>query len=650
MASTTWLTGPCLAALRTPVLAAVIAYSLALTGSRVARRMGRWFPADADPLERTLLELALGIGSAVVLLFAGGALHLYSAPFAWGLLAVSWIAPHRRFLADLRARAGLLIRGGSSSFPILLLAMTGAITLIESLAPVVAQDALVYHLAVPARWIEAGGFVPIEGNFFSSFPQNVELLFAWGLLLDGDSLAQWFHWLLGAASAASCASLARALPGRASGVTAAAIFATVPTVTLIAGWAYVDLGVVFFATASLLAFVRWMERDAAPWLLASALLAGLAAGCKYTGGLQGLLVAGGVLAAGAFRGRPTGPACLRAAWAAAIIGLAASPWWIRNIVFTGNPLHPFAHGLFGGAGWDAERAEVLSRMLGEWGRTGGILDTLLLPWTLTMSGRFFSEEHFDGVIGPVFLAGAPLVALAVRKSPVHAIVLAFAAAHAGFWLMTTHQVRFLLPCLAALSAVLGSVLPEIVARAAPGRLEALRSAAWKAVLGSALAVNVFFAVIHFADHAPLPVVLGLETRSAYMARELPCGDHAVFEHIERELPARSRILMGSLGNPGFLVKRPYHSDALFENRTLAAILASSRSPDDAYRELATRGFTHLLFRMESVFDPTGKKSEIPFEDQTKLMELLNRHARLAFQASGTYLYELGWGTGPESRP
>ena len=141
---------------------------------------------------------------------------------------------------------------------------------------------------------------------------------------------------------------------------------------------------------------------------------------------------------------------LRHNWPA-IVGLAASPWWIRNLVFTGNPLHPFAHGLLGGAGWDAERAEVLSRMLGSWGAGGGWLDTLLLPWTLTMSGRFFSEEHFDGVIGPVFLAGAPLVALAVRKSPAHAIVLAFAAAHAGLWLVTTHQVRFLLPCLAALA-------------------------------------------------------------------------------------------------------------------------------------------------------------------------------------------------------
>ena len=639
-----------MAALRTPVLAVVITYSLALTGNRVARRMGRWFPAGADPLERTLLELALGIGSALVILFAGGALHLYSTPFAWGLLAASWIAPHRAFLADLRARAAHLASRGSSSTSVAVLAIAGTLTLIESLAPVVAQDALVYHLAVPAKWIEAGGFVPIADNFFASFPQNVELLFAWGLLLDGDSLAQWFHWLLGALSAASCASLARALPGRASGLTAAAIFATVPTVTLIAGWAYVDLGVVFFATTGLLAFVRWVERDEAPWLLASALLAGLAAGCKYTGGLQGLLVAGGVLAAGAFRGRPAGPTCLRAAGAAAVVGLVASPWWIRNMVFTGNPLHPFGHAVLGGAGWDAERAEVLSRMLGEWGRTGGILDTILLPWTVTVSGRFFSEEHFDGVIGPLFLAAAPLLVLAVRRSPAHAIVLAFAAAHAALWVVTTRQVRFLLPCLAALAAVLGSVLPGVAARASPGRLEGLRSTAWKTVVASALAVNTLFAVLHFAAHAPLAAVLGLETRSAYMARELPCGDHAVFEHIEKHLPARSRILMGSLGNPGFLVKRPYHSDALFENRTLAAILASSRTPDEAYRELASRGFTHLLFRMEFVFDPSGKKSEIPLGDQTKLMELLNRHARLEFHASGTYLYELGWGTGPESRP
>jgi hypothetical protein len=608
--------------------------------------MGRWFPPGADPLERTLLELSLGIAAAVLLLFAGGALRLYSLPFAWGLLAAASIANHPRFLRELRARASFLTRDGAGVFCSAMLAAAGTITLVESLAPVVAQDALVYHLAVPAKWIAAGGFIPIEGNFFASFPQNVELLFTWGLLLDGDCLAQWFHWLLGAASAASCAALARALPGAGSGMLAAAIFGTVPTVTLIAGWAYVDLGVVFFATSSLLAFLRWVEREEPQWLLASALLAGLAAGCKYTGGLQGLLVAGGVLAAGAIRKRPALPVLLRAAGAAAIVGLVASPWWIRNIVFTGNPLHPFGYAVLGGQDWDAERAEVLSGMLRSWGGGEGILDTLLLPWTLTMSGRFFSEEHFDGVIGCVFLAASPVIALSLRRSPAHAIVLAFAAAHAGLWLVTTRQVRFLLPCLAALAAILGAVLPSL----ATGRRARPAALLGKAALGAALAWNVLLAALHFAHHAPLPAVLGLETRSSYLARELPCGDHAVFEHIEKSLPEQSRILLGSLGNPGFLVKRPYHSDALFENRTLAAILRGSPGPDEACRELGSRGFTHLLFRMEFVFDPAGRKSEIPLEDQTKLMDLLNRHARLAFQAKGTYLYEIGWGTGPEGRP
>ncbi len=631
--SSSLLVGSCLGSLGTAALLAATAGAFWMTGWRVGRRVIRGWADEADPLERSVIELGLGalvfIGVWIVL----GAAGLFRPWAAWTLLAAALIAPRREILKDICGRLSILreMRGSPTLAVILLLA--GAMTLVESLAPVASQDALVYHLAVPAQYVEAGGFTRVEGSFFAFFPQNIEMLFTMGLLLKDETLAQGYHWLLGAAASAAVAALARRLHPKASTLLAAAAFATIPTVALIAGWAYVDLGVVFFATLSILCFLRWAGNEERRWLVLSAAFAGAAAGSKYTAGFQGLCVVAGVLLSGVLRRWPAGRTASLSALAAGVTGAVACPWWIRNVLATGNPLYPFCHALFGGTGWDAERANVLSLALGQWGGERGLVETILLPLRLTFSGQFFSEANFDGVIGCVFLLAAPFLVAGLRLSRGHRAVACFALAHAAFWVLTTRQVRFLLPALAPAAALLGASVPVLVPAGWPRACAA-------AAFNASLAINVLIASLHFAHHNPMKVVLGLETRSAYLQREIPGGDYSVFEHIEGSLPPDSFILLGSLGNPGFLVKRRYRSDAFFENRTLAAILAAAATPDAAHAGLRARGFTHLLFRVENVFDPTGKRSEIPLEDQKKLAAALNRHAKLVCQAGGTLLYEL----------
>ncbi|MGQ9592736.1 MAG: hypothetical protein ACUVYA_20860, partial [Planctomycetota bacterium] len=415
-------------------------------------------------------------------------------------------------------------------------------------------------------------------------------------------------------------------------------FATVPTAALIAGWPYVDLGVVFYCVASTACFVRWLPRREFPWLLFAAAFAGVAAGCKYTAGFQGILL----LAAVVFERRKDGlRACASSSAAVASgVGLLAAPWLVRNLALTGNPVYPFFYDVFGGKSWDAERAHVLSLFLSEWGKGDGLWDTLVLPWRLTVSGRFFSQEGFDGVIGPVFLAGVPFLLLGMRLSREYRTVALFALAWSAFWIATTRQVRFLLPAAACAASLLGAAVPGAV------RSRGLRAAA-AASFGAAFALDVLIVAVYFAAHCPLAVVLGVEPESSYLRREIPGGDYPVFEHIERELPRESHILLGSMGNPGFLVKRRYTADALFENRTLARVLDESPDPDRVLDGFRARGFTHLAFRFDCAFEET--KSGLSIEQRRRLAEFLNRHARLLAEAGGTVLYEVGCGIGPLAR-
>ncbi len=694
-ASTGALVAPTSGFFLNALLLVLIGYAAQFTGFRLLRPVeGRLPPGSAgwDPLERTSLEFGLGLGVLVAAVFVLGLLGLYRGPAAFGLLPALLLGRHGKFLAVLRDRFHRDVPGGRKErLLVLSVVLVGGMTFLASLAPPTAQDALVYHLAVPSKYIEAGGIRYIPESFFAQFPANVEMLFTLALLLRGPSLAGGCHWLLGAAVVVAIAALARRLapslrsavaaPGQlhpsnrdGGGLLAAATFASVPTVAALAGCAYIDLGLVLFEVLSTLAFLRWWERgepagpspgpgDAASsaalsrggWLVLSAVFAGLAAGTKYTGGAQGLLIALAVLAEGALRRRRL----LDAARASALTGLVsaalAAPWWLKSLVYTGNPLFPFLYGVFGGRDWDAGRAEVLSVFLGNWGgASDGVLGILLLPFTLTLSARFFSIDHFDGMLGPAFLVGTPLVILAALKGiprgrprpagevPAHAgppvssaarAVLGLAIAHGVLWLLLSRQIRFLLPSIALLAALIDASLPAALE---PGR--------WRAITGLALRLGVAFDVLviatNFAAHNPVPVVLGLETQERYLEREFPGGDYPVFAYIEKDLPGESLVLFGGLGNPGFLCKRPYHADALFENRTLAALLEGGREPEGVLAGFHRRGFTHLLFRWDLVFDPSGKRSEVPLAHQKLLAEFLNRHGRLLASAGGTFLYRI----------
>jgi hypothetical protein len=638
------LVRPTLGSLGRIAAAGLSVWAFWFTGWRLWRRRGGSMPAA----ERSAYEIGSGAAVAIGAVFLLGIAQLYHPGFGLALVGGLLIGPQAAFWRELRGRfAGLAARG--ERVFVAIAAAAGAMTLLESLAPATAQDALVYHLAVPDLYVRRGGIVHVPENFFASFPQNVEMLFTLALLIGDARLAGVFHWLLGAGAALGAGALALRIaerPGAGGGAggawTATALFASIPTTALIAGWAYVDLGLVFYQLLALLAFLRWWSGEGRSWLALSGFFTGMAGGCKYTGGAIGVVLGALIVVEAAARRRLLSECLCRFGLFAAVAVGTAGPWFAKNAILTGNPIFPFLHEVFRGRFWDAERALVLGKFLGGWGEARGPLEVLALPWTLTFRADFFSIERFDGVIGAAFLAGAPLVVLACRWGAAARLVLAAALGLAAIWLVLTQQIRFLLPALACLAAIIGAALSRLEGR--------LAARAIQGAIALACAFNVLTIGTHFAAHDPVPVVFGLETEDEYLAREIPGGDYAVFAHINSRLEPDARVLFAACGNPGFLVRRDYHMDAIFENRTLKRILAAGRTPAGVDEEMRRGRFSHLLFRGELVFDPAELKSDLPLALQVLLQDYLNHYARLEAAAGGTLLYRLGAGPSAAEGP
>lgn len=268
--------------------------------------------------------------------------------------------------ADLRARRQALALGGFH-YLWLLAAPFLAVTLMAATLPpgilwaeeAWGYDVLEYHLAAPKEFFEAGRIFFMPYNVYSNLPLNSGMLFLLMMALRGDALDATISATLINVGLAVLFVAASWWAGRAysrkAGVTAGVLAATAPWLGYLAGIAYVEPGMLAMGMLALGAMIRAVSGgpQAIRWALAAGLLAGFACGYKYTA----VPLIAVPLAIVPLFAQAAWPHRLKlAAVCAAASVLAFSPWMIRNLVNTGNPLFPLAYSVFGArvGVWDAE--------------------------------------------------------------------------------------------------------------------------------------------------------------------------------------------------------------------------------------------------------------------------------------------------------
>ncbi|HOZ62684.1 MAG TPA: phospholipid carrier-dependent glycosyltransferase, partial [Smithellaceae bacterium] len=150
--------------------------------------------------------------------------------------------------------------------------------------PPVARDALIHHLAIPKLWLVHGGFYETPWAGFSYYPMNLSLLYLVPLYFGNDILPNFIHLGFGLGTALLLYGYLNKKAGRSAGLLGALMFISLPTIVRTATTAYVDVGLVFFITLSVLAYVYWRDTEykSDGWLLVSAAAMGLALGTKYS--------------------------------------------------------------------------------------------------------------------------------------------------------------------------------------------------------------------------------------------------------------------------------------------------------------------------------------------------------------------------------
>jgi len=517
---------------------------------------------------------------------------------------LSWFSP--KYLLDLGIVAVVVLgfierkkrKEKLDSQPIDGLTLAGAILFalpagLVALAPPYMRDTLVYHLAAPRAYLDAGGLVDIPGNFFFAFPKGQEMLQM--LLLDayGDRAAQLFGVWQQLAAVLGIYALISWRFDKVTALVCALGYASVPTAVYFSGGGYVEPAIALALVAAIIALVTFSKSPKPALAVLAGLFVGWLVAIKYTGLLYGGLL--GLLLVVQLRKKKPG----RVASLTTIFTLATLPgffWLVRNWLVVDNPVFPFAFNFFGGAGWDGQRALAYKMYMQSYGMGRGLLDTLLLPIRLFFSGQFHSMQ-FDGVLDPfaflIFVFAVVALFLSMRRkidSPRLAGLGWATLAFAAFFVFGTQQARFFLPthlllCLLAAPAVELTVV-EINKRRS-------RQAIGIIVLVLMMSIGLFETGRVLSRDQLFIYWSGDRNEAQFLRTKLQ--PYTAIEYINQNTPEAAKVLCAMTGNYRYYLHRKHVADSFIEDFTIKRLLDEGGDADGFFKRLTDEGYTHLLF-------------------------------------------------------
>lgn len=401
--------------------------------------------------DRALWQIALGNIVLSYLLLLLGSLHLLVSYLLIALLVIPnislvpdvgrWVKVVRRSLCGSMPSRPSALRLGLGALAIILL---GRAT-IDALWPDPGWDGLTYHLALAERYLFSNDIATNPFHMASAFPQNMEMLYLFGLGLEGPILAKLIHFQFGLLTIWGVHAAAARFSRRA-GIIAPLCLIANPLFLTELTWAYNDLSNAFYAFMAVMAIskAKLETRD----LLFAGLFAGACAGSRYLGATISI---GLCLALFWAAPRPFAANVRNCAWIGGTSLALLAPWLVRNWYFIGNPVSPMLQDVFHIAGKEYFNPIAVAQfesLIAGIGMGREMMDFLAAPWNVTMAttpGAY--TDSFGFFIGPLHLVAviASLICGRVRRNRVAQFLLRLVFIWFVIWFLTSQEARYLSP-------------------------------------------------------------------------------------------------------------------------------------------------------------------------------------------------------------
>jgi len=538
--------------------------------------------------------------------------------------------------------------GGQRKLVYLLLGLLAALIIcvvLMAAVPPVSRDALTHHLAVPKLYLQHGGIHEIPDLKYAYYPMNLDLLYLLALYFKNDILPKYIHFTFALFTGLLLYRYLNQRIDRRYALFGVLSFLSVPVIVKLSITVYVDLGLIFFSTAALLFFFKWLDSECdLKHLLIAAVFCGLALGTKYNGLLVLLLLALFTPYAYMRLHSADQAAGVKALGYSAVFVptalLVFSPWMIRNYVWTNNPLFPLYDAFFNP---DAPYHAIPLKPFVErrliyhesW------LQIALVPIRIFFQGQDNNPQYFDGQLNP-FLLLLPLFAFGreANDRPNNMLERQLLAAFAILYILYAFftrdmRVRYIAPALPALVLLAMYGLRNLFALAAKIGQDSARWAARaliSATLIGMILLNSHYIYEQFQHVGPWRYIIGKVDRDAYIQKYRP--EYASLQYINNHLADDARLLALFIG------RRSYYCDRemVFGIELLKDIVQTAASAMEIRDAMARSGFTHVIVGRRLY--EKWQRDTFNAEERSRLDDFWQAHTVLIHRQAGYELYRL----------
>lgn len=519
--------------------------------------------------------------------------------------------------------------------------------------PPVGRDELTHHLAVPKLYIQKGGIHELPDVTPSYYPQLLDLIYCIPLIFNNDIVPKYIHFSFALFTSLLIFIFLKEKINPFYGLLGAIFFLSLPVIVKLSVNAYVDLGLIFFSTASLLCLLKWQEKQFNfKWLFYSAISCGFALSTKYNGLITCFLLTAFIPI---IYLKKVGHNQIKSISHGICFFLIAtaifSPWMIKNYIWTQNPLYPLYDHYFNpetNNSIDGESSEPIMNhfLIRKLIYKEPLIETITIPIRIFFQGEDDNPKLFDGKLNPLLFFLPIFSVISLKKSLVEKkdnykkILFIFSILYILIvFVQQDMRIRWIGPAIPPLVILSIFGLNNFFQYIIPSIIIALGSVLKPFVKTFSLAFIILIAGLNavyilqlFRIIEPIPYLTGQITRSEYIEKFRP--EYGVIDFANKNLSGEVKIFAFFLGN------RRYYSnhEISFNYSQLKHLVQNSKTAAEIFQGLKKLQYSNLIINDRQFY--AWLNIEFNKEEKRRVNEFLYQYTKLLFSKNEHGLYEL----------
>lgn len=491
--------------------------------SMFGRKIFRLFKLDLEFSEELIFSIALGFGIfSYIILFLGLLGLLYRNLFL-GLflfLGIFLLPELKKFLREFR------IPKVKFNWMVLLIGIFLILNLIGALTPPTGWDTQKYHLSCQEEYV-TNHKISYISILHCDLPSLANMFILLGMLLKNDILAKLIFYLVFFVLVFSIYVFSKKYFGERCARLSTLIFVSLPNIIYYGSTVHTDMFLSLFTILAIFSFYYWIEEKSTKWVILSGIFMGFLFATKITGIIA--IISFCILFFIKFLlDKNKKKVFLQGLIFFLIISFIAGIWFIKSLIFTGNPVYPVAYEIFGGIQNLSYGTEYISMQLETGGYGKSILSYISSPFNITSNGYKFLSSFS---LSALFLTFIPII-LFLRKNNLIKYLLLLIFIYYTIWFFIHPFLMKLIPILPILSILSSYAI-----------LEGFK----KKIIFKFMIFFLIFAFIFSLAMSGLvykdqiKVSLGLESREDYLSRNIDSFD--TFNYANNNLNDENKILL-----------------------------------------------------------------------------------------------------------